>query len=304
MTVSVILPVYNAAKTLDRCLRSLEAQTFRDFRIIAVDDGSTDGSAKILADWSARLPMDVTSVANGGAAKARNLALSKADGEFVYMMDADDFIHPRTFELAVGAVRSAAADFVLFGYEEVSAGEAGAARERMFSAELDVRPETMPVPPLRHYEEKVSMPVIWHFLYRRSSLDGMRFPEGIMYEDNVFVYEYLSRAVRGVRIPAKLYGYVQEPESVMHATDASRRLHSMDVVMRELSGRLSREDWKWLFRRRYVMVVKTLWREGASKPELRGTVRAWFRDGVVDRKDFPLRWRLRFLFALGGNGNG
>lgn len=296
--ISIILPVYNAEATLARCLESLKAQTVGDFEVIAVDDGSSDGSPRILSEWASRLPMRVVTQSNAGASAARNAALGLADGEFVYMLDADDFIHPRTLELAVAAADASAADFVLFDHEDVEAADADAVNARMAHAEVGANPEPMPVPPLRHYEEKIGIPVIWHFLYRRSSLAGMRFPEGIMYEDNVFVYEYLARKLKGVHLASKLYFYVQEPKSVMHATNAARKLRSMDVVMRELARRLSVEDWAWLFRKRYLMSVKTMWRDGVELPLLRELTRGWFRDGVMRRADFPWRWRLRFRWYL------
>lgn len=268
--------------------------------MIAVDDGSTDGSAAVLEDWRGRMPLVVVAQANGGASVARNVALERARGEYVYMLDADDFVHPHLLEWAVRAADAADADYVLFGSEDVRPDETAALRDRFAADGSPVRAEPLPVPPLRWYEEEVSLPVVWRFLFRRASLAGLTFPTGIMYEDNVFVYGYLARPVRGVRLAKPLYGYVQEPASVMHVTSSARKMKSIDVVMRELRGRLSPGDWAWLFLKRYVLTVKAFWRKDEEVPLLRDLTRGWFRDGIVRLGWFPFRWRLRFVWYLHG----
>jgi len=93
--VSVIMPVYNAAKYLTAALDSLLAQTFQDFEIVAVDDGSTDDSGKILAEYASRDGrIRVRRQKNSGSAAARNAATALAKGRYLAMQDADDFSLP------------------------------------------------------------------------------------------------------------------------------------------------------------------------------------------------------------------
>lgn len=96
--VSVLLPVYNAAPYLEAALRSLSAQTFTDFEIIAIDDGSTDASASILAAFAAREPrLRVYSQPNQGIIAALNRAASLASAPLLARMDADDISYPNRF---------------------------------------------------------------------------------------------------------------------------------------------------------------------------------------------------------------
>jgi len=106
-TVSVLLPIYNAAGTLNPAMRSLLRQTFDDFEVIAVDDDSDDGSPNILKQWAKRdrriKPIFHERV---GLIGALNAGLMRAGGKFVARMDADDVSHPRRFELQVALMRA------------------------------------------------------------------------------------------------------------------------------------------------------------------------------------------------------
>jgi glycosyltransferase involved in cell wall biosynthesis len=114
-TVSVLLPVYNAERYLREAIGSILTQTFADFELIAVDDGSTDRSPAILSDLAARDPrIRIITRPNGGIASALNDGLAAATGEFIARMDADDISLPQRFERQVEYLR-AHPDCVLLG---------------------------------------------------------------------------------------------------------------------------------------------------------------------------------------------
>ena len=97
--VSIIIPVYNTEKYLRRCLDSVCSQTLKDIEIICVDDGSTDGSAAILAEYAARDPrIKVITQKNAGAGAARNVGIEVATGEYVGFVDSDDFVDGDFYE--------------------------------------------------------------------------------------------------------------------------------------------------------------------------------------------------------------
>ena len=97
--VSVIIPVYNTEAFLERCLSSVLGQSMRDIEIICVDDGSTDGSPAILDTWAARDErLRVIHQANGRQGKARNAAMNIARGEYIGMVDSDDYLPEDYFE--------------------------------------------------------------------------------------------------------------------------------------------------------------------------------------------------------------
>ena len=123
--VSVILPVYNVEKYLDRCLESVTKQTYPNLEIILVDDGSGDDSGSICDNWALKdKRIRVIHKENAGAGYARNTGIDSAAGEFVCFFDSDDYIEPNTVEDAVCAMQANRADIVCFGMHRVnSAGE-------------------------------------------------------------------------------------------------------------------------------------------------------------------------------------
>jgi glycosyltransferase involved in cell wall biosynthesis len=106
MTVSILLPIYNRADTLRRCLESVRTQTFTDWELIAVDDGSTDGSVEVIASYGDARFRLLRHERNRGASAARNTALAAAQGEFVALIDSDDEWLPTKLERQLALLRS------------------------------------------------------------------------------------------------------------------------------------------------------------------------------------------------------
>ena len=119
-TVSIIVPVYNAEKTLERCVDSILNQTYQDFELLLVDDGSPDGSGA-LCDAYARQDsrVRVFHQENAGVSAARNLALDHAAGEYLQFLDSDDWITPDATSSLVRAAREHQCDLVIADFYRV-----------------------------------------------------------------------------------------------------------------------------------------------------------------------------------------
>lgn len=113
--VSVIIPVYNAECFIGECIESLQAQVFDDFEILAVDNGSTDGSMSVLEDLACEDPRITVFSSEGNAGVARNVGMENARGKYLLFLDADDFFAPELLRDAVGAAEAHHAQIVLFG---------------------------------------------------------------------------------------------------------------------------------------------------------------------------------------------
>ncbi len=117
--ISVIIPVYNVEKYLPRCLDSVLAQTFSDWEVICINDGSPDNSDKILARYAAADPrFKIITKQNAGLSAARNDGIIAAHGEYILFLDSDDFIHPQTMEIVYSLAQKNNADLVAFGHDE------------------------------------------------------------------------------------------------------------------------------------------------------------------------------------------
>lgn len=102
MIISVIVPVYNTEKYLNRCIDSILVQTFTDFELLLIDDGSTDSSGKICDEYALKdKRVKVFHTENGGVSRARNLGIENAQGEYISFIDSDDYIRPEMYEKLV-----------------------------------------------------------------------------------------------------------------------------------------------------------------------------------------------------------
>lgn len=134
--VSVVVPVYNVEKFLDRCVESIVEQTYDNLEIILVNDGSKDSSAEICDNWAQK---DARVIAvhkeNAGAGFARNTGIDAAKGRYILFVDSDDYIAPQTVEKCVSELRKSKADFVMFGRFNVD-GEGNIDEKPMVDSKL------------------------------------------------------------------------------------------------------------------------------------------------------------------------
>lgn len=121
MFFSIIIPVYNAEKYLEECLHSICNQSFQNFEVIIIDDGSTDGSGKICDDYAkGRENIIVIHQHNNGIAYARKIGLQQAHGEFVFFVDADDYILDNALVRVKTYIKTHKCDVVIFNYTDES----------------------------------------------------------------------------------------------------------------------------------------------------------------------------------------
>src|SRR6202046_2218977 len=136
--VSVIIPVYNGASTIDRALKSVFAQTFKGFEVVICDDGSTDDTPSVLAQWGEKIR--VVRQVNRGLPAARNAAIAASGGELLALIDHDDEWLPQKLELAVAAMRADPGAALLYS-DKIVVNEAS--EEFRLS---EVRPDTAHAP--------------------------------------------------------------------------------------------------------------------------------------------------------------
>ena len=200
--ISIIVPIYNAKPYLKRCVESLLAQTARNLQIIFVDDGSTDDGLSVLASVrDARV--EVYKQNHAGQSAARNMGLMHAKGEFIAFVDADDELAPDWCARHLQAIEGV--DYVQSGYNDT-----------LF--------------PCHRY--RFTSPCMR--LYRREAIEGMRFIEGMIYEDVIWSVDLWMRHLRCRQIPYGGYLYIANPDS----TTAQRHPEAEKRVFAELRKRI------------------------------------------------------------------
>lgn len=207
--ISIIVPVYNTAPWLRRCLDSICAQTYQNLEILCVNDGSPDNSAEILEAYAAKdSRIKVINQQNGGLSAARNTALEYATGEWVAGVDSDDYLEPDIFRKAMTCVADQV-DMVAFGVRCVWDDEGK--EPEIFEQYAADEAQPMSV-------ELASglLVCFWNKLWRRSVITehGLRFPHGLVHEDDAFFYQFVPYVRQVAMCEAVGYNYVQRSGSI------------------------------------------------------------------------------------------
>jgi len=211
--ISIIIPVYNVEPYLRQCLDSVVAQTLQDIQIICVNDGSTDGSQAILREYEARDPrVEIIDQPNGGnPGKARNAGIPHIRGEYLYFLDADDWIDPTLCEKTYYRLESTGADVVFFSHHEVL--EKG---EKMYRSN-SLAYCRYPLTSLQAWNFIDGDVVPWNRVIRSSFFQrlGVRFPEMFLPEDIYLHWAILVNDPHVELIPETLYYYRIRGGSIM-----------------------------------------------------------------------------------------
>lgn len=244
--VSVVLPVYNVAKYLRRALESISAQTLKEIEIIAVDDGSTDGSGAILDDYAKTEPrLTVVHIPNGGAGAARNVGLERARGEYLFFCDPDDWCEPRMLRRLYDRAHKTDADIIVSGKTVVDA-DTGAVVKRAYPPDSwSRRREAIDPVSIADRIFKGSWSSPWNKLFRRGFAmeTGLRFQNTPRSNDVFFVYTSLARAKRVAYLKSADYCYRENRRGCLSLSKDKHPTASFDAYA-AIEGSL-REHGLW-----------------------------------------------------------
>lgn len=210
---SVIVPVYNAEKQIRRCVDSILAQTFTDFELLLIDDGSKDASPAILKDLEGGAKIRVFSKQNGGAASARNVGLDNARGEYIVFVDADDYVCPN---LLADYEAAHDADLKIQGFRMIwKSSNFDASFSRLVCRlEGDERFTAFA------QWDMVFLGALWNKCYRASVIADhhLRFTTEVhdAGEDYLFNWNYFLRTNSLQVVDAVNYVYEENPHSITH----------------------------------------------------------------------------------------
>lgn len=223
-TLSVIVPVYNTAPYLARALDSVLCQTGAEIEVIAVNDGSTDTSAEILAEYEKKdARVRVFTKENGGLADARNLGIEHARGEYLAFLDSDDAFSPDFVREMLGKAEREGLDMVLCDWDYVFPD---GKRTRAYSTKpFDTTPSRRAL---------LAAPMVCTRLFRRRLFDTLRFEKGIYYEDLQLTPRLFLQAERIGFVEQPLYDYYRREGSIMHKSAMSERQLDIFSVLSSL----------------------------------------------------------------------
>lgn len=221
--ISIIVPVYNVEPYLRKCLDSIIGQSFKDFEVIIVNDGSTDNS-KHICDEYARIDNRVTVIhkENGGLSSARNAGIQIARGEFIGFVDSDDYIDKDMYKILYKLCRETNSDIGICKFQREVNGKLFTGQADDLFLELDHN-EAM---------RELFKGVLYRFsvcnkLFKKSCFNQIYFPVGRIHEDLATTYKVFANVSKSVYTSYPGYIYVRRDESILTSTYTQKRLDAL-----------------------------------------------------------------------------
>lgn len=258
MNISVIIPVYNAEKYIKRCLDAVINQTYKDFEIIVVDDGSTDKSFEIVKKLQSEFKkINVLQQEHKGSASARNLALQHVSSKYLCFIDADDFVHQNYLQFLFNIIENDTCDISMCRIKTTD--------------KLDLKLEDVHQPTIKLWHKEkllkafcisthsVNITSLCNKLYKRSLFDDIKFPEDKCYDDEHIIHKIYYRAGKVAIVNEYLYFYYMSENSQMRKEVSLNIVDAFDAVksQKEFFENSGRKDLSKLILLKYYITLFT-----------------------------------------------
>ena len=248
--ISVIMPVYDSEKYLSDCLESILAQTYSNIQIIAIDDGSTDKSGKILDQYAAKdNRIEVYHQQNLGVSAARNRGLKYARGEYITFVDSDDTLSADMYEILISQFNEKDLDIVHCGYKKkrldgTSKSVLGTNRRFLFNR----------IEGMQHFiRGDLFTGALWNKLYKRSVLQNLFFDENLkINEDVLFNFYAFNKASNTLLIDKPLYNYYEREVASTKRTTTLKKIFDCTEVAKAMYEESLGEPFEVDARTRYI----------------------------------------------------
>ena len=281
--ISVIVPVYKVEQFLHRCVDSILSQSFADFELILVDDGSPDNCGAICEDYRAKdSRIHVIHRENGGLSAARNTGIdhvmANSDAEWIAFVDSDDWVHPDYLRVLYDTAVQTRSDISACGFFRTE-GDA-------FPSEQDFSVQCLSADD--YYCGQVHggvTAVAWNKLYRKSLFKDLRYPVGKLHEDEFTTYRAVYETGKVGVTPAVLYAYYQNPEGIMRSQWNPRRMHVLEAFEQQIAFAREKENDRFLRKIAERYFYSTYEHLQQAQPEYRRQLRQKLRAALKLGRD-------------------
>lgn len=242
--ISVIVPVYKVEEFLSRCVDSILCQSYSDFDLILVDDGSPDRCGQMCEDYARQdSRVHVIHQENGGLSAARNSgidwAFAHSNSRWLAFVDSDDWVHPdflkvlyRTAEQTL--CRISVCDFFRTSGEDFP--------EQPYNTAMRITAGDFYCGDYQNGQTAVA----WNKLYHKSLFKNLRYPVGKLHEDEFTTYQAVYQAGAVAVTPLVLYAYYQNPGGIMKAPWSPKRMHTLEAFEQQIAFAQDRKDHRLL----------------------------------------------------------
>jgi len=231
--VTIVIPVYNVEKYIDTCIQSVIAQTFTDIEIILVDDGSTDSSGEICDRYKVEdSRITVYHTENGGLSAARNYGINRANGDYITVIDSDDFVALDFIEYLFKLIDENESDIAVCDYSFVDE-DCRSYRPRELKEHIKTWSGEAALKRMLYQKEFTNS--AWTKLYKKSLFENIRYPNGKLYEDMGTTYKLIMKSSKVTFGSSKKYYYRQRANSIMLSAFDLRKLDCVELAQNMVS---------------------------------------------------------------------
>ena len=278
--ISVIVPVYKVEKYLDTCVRSILNQTWQDFELLLVDDGSPDNCGTMCDEWALKdSRIQVIHKVNGGLSDARNAGIDRAKGEYFLFVDSDDSVREDMLETLVTLAKETRAEIACCNFIRLDE-EGNQTKEIIHQTPGLLTPDEYWAQCFAQKKERSFYEVVWNKLYRRELFEKNRFAVGKIHEDSLIMH-HLIAGCKAIAITDKIgYCYLQRQSSIMGAGQSLKSLSGPEAHINRTEFFM--EEGKWEFAAKSLdiainfLVMNTFGEKGKQSQEYRALKkRAW-----------------------------
>ena len=213
--ISIIMPVYNTERYLQKCLESVINQTFKDIELLCVNDGSTDRSKSILEEYAAKdSRIKILEQKHSGPATTRNLGLKNASGEYLMFLDSDDYYEPDMCKEMLECLISQNVDVVICDCNMIECQNHARSEGDMLYHRMNLPGKSI----VGCNNINGVNRILWNKIFKKKICDdySISFPDGYEHDDASFVFQYLVAADNIFGLEKKLYNYVLRESSIMY----------------------------------------------------------------------------------------
>lgn len=253
--VSVIIPIYNAATTLERCLSFIVNQVYKNFEVICVDDCSTDSTAAIIHKYQLRHSQNIVYIReekHQGPGGARNHGLAAAQGDYISFLDSDDWIDSNLLSTVIPKMHQENADIAIFGVKDEFEHMSNC-RIR-YSYDYNIIDHTFALRLLtRTYNNNSFIsPMVCQKIYKRSFLkqNYIRFDANSYFEDDFFTFQCFLHESKIILVPNVYYHYYQRTDSITH-TFSKKHINDLISMINDLKNYLVTNNLWICFKKDY-----------------------------------------------------
>lgn len=297
--ISIIVPVYNAACYLERCIESIIKQTYTHLEIVLVDDGSTDESLHICKKWAKQdKRIQVIAQVNKGVSSARNAGIKNATGDYLILLDSDDWLITDTCKILLSQMKQQNADCVICGLKQTSGNIWAPAFDRFYESSATFKHD------FAYWLDTELLSSSVNKIYKRTKIKEL-YPEDISYgEDLIFVLNYLKCCERISFIKAPLYQHeVYNSVSLTHSFEPIR-FFNLEYIQQAILAFADDEGKKNIrIYDKYVRdIIRSIrmWYKKKDIPLARknNIVRQWIRNSYMKKlkiSNYSLSWKDMFI---------